>query len=74
MPLSHNFPSIEFSRPRVAKYQGTGEDALKQLGLTSNRFRVNDGAVMNAWAADQTFPEDSMVKLMGDPTSLTEKS
>lgn len=37
-------------------------------------FCVNDGAVMNAWAIDQKVPDDSIIKLMGDPYAvLTEK-
>jgi peroxiredoxin len=30
-------------------------------------YCVNDGAVMDAWAKDQGVPEDSIIKLMGDP-------
>lgn len=44
------------------------EDALKELGIDEVVvFCVNDGAVMNAWAADQKVPEESIIKLMGDP-------
>lgn len=51
------------------------EDALKKLGIDEVIvFCVNDGAVMNAWAIDQKVPEDSIIKLMGDPYAiLTEK-
>ena len=51
------------------------EDALKKLGVDEVIiFCVNDGAVMNAWAIDQKVPEDSIIKLMGDPYAvLTEK-
>jgi len=37
-------------------------------------YCVNDGAVMEAWAADQGVAEDSIIKLMGDPYGeVTEK-
>lgn len=51
------------------------EDALRKLGIDEVIvFCVNDGAVMSAWAIDQKVPEDSIVKLMGDPYAiLTEK-
>jgi len=51
------------------------EDALKKIGIDEVIvFCVNDGAVMNAWAIDQKVPEDSIIKLMGDPYAiLTEK-
>jgi peroxiredoxin len=51
------------------------EDALKKLGIDEVIvFSVNDGAVMSAWAMDQKVPEDSIIKLMGDPYAiLTEK-
>jgi peroxiredoxin 5 len=51
------------------------EDALKKLGIDEVIvFCVNDGAVMNAWAIDQKVPENSRIKLMGDPYGiLTEK-
>ena len=48
---------------------------MKELGIDEVIiFCVNDGAVMNAWAADQGVPPSSMIKLMGDPYAvLTEK-
>lgn len=51
------------------------EDALKKLGIDEVIvFCVNDGAVMNAWSMDQKVPDDSIIKLMGDPYAvLTEK-
>lgn len=46
------------------------ESELKAKGIASVIvFCVNDGAVMKAWEKDQQVPEDSMVKLYGDPTS-----
>jgi 2-Cys peroxiredoxin 5 len=51
-------------------------DALKnELGIDEVLiYCVNDGAVMQAWAEDQGVPEDSVLKLMGDPYGeLTEK-
>ena len=37
-------------------------------------YCVNDGAVMDAWAADQGIPKESIISLMGDPYGeLTEK-
>lgn len=36
-------------------------------------YCVNDGAVMNAWAADQGV-EDSMITFMGDPTGELTKA
>lgn len=36
-------------------------------------YCVNDAAVMQAWAEDQNVPEQSIIKLMGDPyAELTE--
>ena len=51
------------------------EDKLKKLGIDEVIvFCVNDGAVMNAWAIDQKVPDNSIIKLMGDPYGvLTEK-
>jgi len=51
------------------------EDALKKLGVDEVIiYCVNDGAVMDAWAADQGVAKDSIIKLMGDPYGeLTEK-
>ncbi|KAL3927942.1 MAG: hypothetical protein SGBAC_012870 [Bacillariaceae sp.] len=51
------------------------EDALKKLGVDEVIiYCVNDGAVMDAWAADQGIGTSSMIKLMGDPYGeLTEK-
>mmetsp|Transcript_60609 Transcript_60609/g.91466 ORF Transcript_60609/g.91466 Transcript_60609/m.91466 type:complete len:120 (+) Transcript_60609:239-598(+) len=37
-------------------------------------YCVNDGAVMAAWAESQGVPEDSMLKLMGDPTAAVTKA
>jgi len=50
-------------------------DALKEVGIDEVLiYCVNDGAVMTAWAESQGVPEDSIVKLMGDPYGeLTEK-
>jgi len=50
-------------------------DALKSLGVDEVLiYCVNDGAVMSAWAESQGVPEDSMIKLLGDPYGdLTEK-
>jgi len=50
-------------------------DALKELGVDEVLvYCVNDGAVMSAWAENQGVPEDSIIKLMGDPYGeLTEK-
>ena len=51
------------------------EDELKELGIDEVIvYSVNDGAVMTAWSMDQKVPDDSIIKLMGDPYSiLTEK-
>lgn len=48
---------------------------MKDLGIDEVLiYCVNDGAVMSAWAESQGVPEDSIVKLMGDPYGeLTEK-
>jgi peroxiredoxin len=50
-------------------------DALQALGVDEVLiYAVNDGAVMQAWAEDQGVPEDSIIKLMGDPMGeVTEK-
>ena len=51
------------------------EDALKAMGVDEIIvYCVNDGAVMQAWAADQKISESSsIIKFMGDPyASLTE--
>jgi 2-Cys peroxiredoxin 5 len=50
-------------------------DALQALGVDEVLiYAVNDGAVMQAWAENQGVPEDSIIKLMGDPMGeVTEK-
>jgi len=43
-------------------------DALTALGIDEVVvYCVNDGAVMTAWAESQGVPENSIIKLMGDP-------
>ena len=37
-------------------------------------YCVNDGAVMSAWGESQGVSEDSILKLMGDPTSSVTKA
>ena len=47
-------------------------DALKKAGVDEVIiFCVNDGAVMNAWAADQKVDQSpkGLLTMMGDPTS-----
>lgn len=45
-------------------------DALQELGIDEIIiYCVNDGAVMTAWGESQGVAEDSILKLMGDPTS-----
>jgi 2-Cys peroxiredoxin 5 len=50
-------------------------DAIQALGIDEVLiYAVNDGAVMQAWAENQGVPEDSIIKLMGDPYGeVTEK-
>eukprot|EP00980_Cylindrotheca_fusiformis_P000773 scaffold184_cov125-Cylindrotheca_fusiformis.AAC.8 len=50
-------------------------DAISKLGVDEIIiFSVNDGAVMEAWAADQGVTSDSIITLMGDPYGeLTEQ-
>ena len=51
------------------------EDALKSIGVDEVLiYCVNDGAVMEAWSDSLGVPNDSMIKLMGDPFGdVTEK-
>ena len=44
-------------------------DALKAMGIDEVIiYCVNDGAVMNAWAADQKVPPGGLITMMGDPS------
>jgi peroxiredoxin len=50
-------------------------DALKAMGIDEVLvYSGNDGAVMQAWAENQGVPEDSILKLMGDPTAAVTKA
>jgi len=50
-------------------------NALKEAGVDEVIvYAVDNGAIMDAWATDQSVPKDGLLTLMGDPHGILTKA